>query len=330
MNLQQFLTQATTKTFWDNHPSICFTSTAYPLVFFRFLFARLKNDNVLPGAFSRIFVQDNELAMIQANLCQTILGMQSFFWLGDIGQEKSTKAMQHFYASLYSYKGPNHVAFFIDAELLDTKKSDALKIQLPATVAFQDADALIMLLGINLEQPKKDFFKKFFDQNVTHPLDTCCMLASYLQLLSVKTLDQASGLLSLFTESNPSLFQLSEHFFSKNAKAFFATWEQLSTTYPDIFWITYWNEQLWRAIHTISFLQKKDFVSAKKMSYRLPSRFLHKDWRNISAAELINAYTFLYGMDYALKKGSTFCFCELLYMRYFSGSFAPGKTGPGK
>jgi len=322
MNFQTFLAQAATRTFWEQNPNLCFTGSAYPLAFFSLLFGQLKKLEVLPCPYQRIFVQETELSGLQAALAQSILGMQSFFWLADIEEVKGTKALQQFNSFLASYKGPNHVAYFIQNDAVPTGKTSATKIEIPAMASFEDTCALADFFGFAFDVKKKNFLKKLFYNNVQCPLDTCCMLVHYLQLLGSKSLDEAQSFFAVFTETDPSLFQLGEHFFAKNAKAFFQLWQTISKTYPDIFWIVFFSEQLWRAIHTVTFLQKKDFVAAKKMSYRLPSRFLHKDWQQANVQELIYAYEFLYLMDYALKTGSIFCACELFFMKYFSGAFA--------
>jgi hypothetical protein len=69
-------------------------------------------------------------------------------------------------------------------------------------------------------------------------------------------------------------------------------------------------------------MHQKQFVNAKKMSYRLPYSFINKDWQRVQIDELVECYEFLYQIDYAIKTGSTFCSLDLFFAHYFAGIFA--------
>jgi hypothetical protein len=120
----------------------------------------------------------------------------------------------------------------------------------------------------------------------------------------------------------PSLSALTEAFFAKDAQRFFSLWSALEKEYPEIFWIIFWSDHVWRAYNVIQFLQEKNFVQAKRMSFRLPYSFINRDWQKNSPSELVQAYQNLYSIDFALKKGSSFTALDLFYVNYFNGKFA--------
>lgn len=322
MDFLSFLSQASEQRFWLQRRRFCFVSEAYPLTFFNILFKKLEQKNILPAPYQRIFLESTEKKLLQATLQQSILGSYSFFWLGSLSEERESKSLQELAATLLAYQGPHTVAYFIESDSkLMPKKADDI-IQLQTDLNIESFITLVQFFDITFDAKKMSLIRTLFNHNNTISLDVCWMLINYLELISSKYIEDYTIYLANLVGRAPSLSVLSEHFFSKNSQQFFALWPKIQKEYPDMFWIIFWAEQMWKAHYVTSFLHAKDFVQAKRMSFRLPYSFINRDWKKSSSKEFAQAYTFLYHMDYALKTGSSFCSLDLFYMNYFMGKFA--------
>jgi hypothetical protein len=321
MDFITFLNTAQNKAWWEEKKNICFSGTTYPITWFTQLFAILNAKNFLPASYQRIHLDALEKKILYATFNQSILGSFSFFWLGDVTEEKETKATQELAQFLFSYKGPHHIAFFMSSDSKSLPKKTET-IALPQEVTYEIFIKLIDFFGITLDKKKQTFMSSFFSHASGLSLDACCMFMQYLELINTKQLDEHMPYFSHIAGAAPTLSTLSESFFSKNAQRFFSTWITIQKEYPDVFWVIFWSEQIWKAYHVIAYLKEKNFVNAKRMSIRLPYSFINRDWQKANADELVSAYQFLYDIDYAIKTGSTFCALDLFYMNYFSGKFA--------
>jgi hypothetical protein len=322
MDFATFLSSASKPEFWTTTVRFCFIGNEYPITFFGTLFDTLSKKSILPSPYQRLFLESTEKRLLHATLSQSMLGSTSFYWLGNVSEEKETKGTQETINMFMAYKGPHTLAFFLSSESkFLPKKSDDL-IRMDSMIDYSSFQALMLFVGASLDAKKQSFAKSLFAANTSISLDLCCMLLNYLDLISSKYLDDYTPYLTSLVGSLPSLSLLSELFFAKNTQRFFQVWAQVSKEYPDVFWIVFWSEQLWKACHVTRYLHEKDFVQAKRMSFRLPYTFINRDWQKSSTKELACAYEFLYHMDYALKNGSTFCGLDLFYMNYFMGTFA--------
>lgn len=322
MDLTSFLQSIHSPEMWQQRKNFCFVSNAYPIAWFNMLFAMLNKKNVLPGPYQRIFIDTTEKRALYATFNQSILGQFSFFWLGDISEEKESKGLTELTDFLFSYQGPHTLAYFINStSKLLAKRSTSSIIHLPSEVTASQFADYIHLFNITLDSKKAAFIKKIFSSNASISLDQSCMLIHYLELIATKYLDDYTPFLGTIVGASPSLSLLAELFFAKSIQPFLTIWEKTKNDYPEIFWVIFWSEQLWKAHHVIRYLSNKDYVAAKRMSYRLPYTFINRDWQKTNPTALINAYEFLYQIDYAIKTGSTFCSLDLFYMNYFSGNF---------
>lgn len=316
MDFKTFLSRALTPQFWQQNKNYCFQGSAYPYFFFKMLFPHLEKNNCLPSEITKTWATVLDEKKIQTMLAQNMLGIDSFFWFGDgaaILPEKAKKNLINFFCS---YKGPNSISFFVDLET-NVSNYPCTLISIPATINYTEFQALLSFYEKTIPEKKILFLKKIFTHSSTLPLNTCCNILNILDLVSVHLLDQLFTYLETSLDTQPSFMQLSEYFFSGNAPAFFSTWSKVGPEYPDIFWLSYWSEQIWRAYHTKKFLQKNDFVQAKKIGYRLPYSFMNKYWKNFKLQDLSELHEQLYTIDYALKTGSTFCLLDQFYLNYF-------------
>ncbi len=324
MDLKQFLSLAGSSTFWQQRQTLCFTGSEYPSAFLNAVFRRLETNKLIVPKLQRVVFSCRDKREIYGLLGQSMLGSQSFFMLGNISDERESKAATAFKKYACSYQGPHSLAFFIVTADLPTQPN-AMVIQVPTMLDQSEFILLARWLGYEDIEKKVEIFDKLFSLSKL-PLQECISLIDYVALGSLKYKEALSVYLQSLYAPEANLQRLSECFFAKREGEFFSLWHKVYQDYPPIFWVLFWSEQLWRAIHVVKFMQQKQFVLAKKMSFRLPYNFINKDWQRVQINELIQGYEFLYQIDYAIKTGSTFCSQDLFFAHYFAGLFAKEGT----
>lgn len=314
MKFTEFLKQAKKKSFWDSNNVICFRSETYPLLFCRTLFDHLNQKEI--ASITTLHV-DNRLQLWKT-LQQSFLGGTSFYWLGNVveklkkqKQKKNEPAMVEL---LSLYKGPHRVAFFVPEE--HKPSASALKrmllIDLPDVLSLREINELFLFFGIKRKIPPNI---------VKIDIDTSCMLANYLAVTSARLMGSLNKSLASIISVDLSLYDLSRAFFVKDKTKFFSLWANCNNDYSVPFWVVYWGEQIWRAYNVVRFMRKGNFPAARRFSFGLPASFVKGDWRRCSLKELEKAYLMVYDIDFAFKKGSTFCSFDLFYSNYFLGKF---------
>lgn len=318
IHFQAFLKSFDDPLFWNSSSTFCFQGQEFPSLFFAQLFQYINQKQLLSAPLQNCTLHTMSKDRVQATLAQSFLGSCTFYWLGNLAvAEKWHKELA---LDLCSYKGPNIVAYFTMHDSKIASATNIKFIQIDAVINYELFSYLQNIFGTPLAEKKTALIRKLFKAHPTISLDTACMLINYLELISVKMIPQSESYLFSLISTPPSLSQLSEYFFAKDAEKFFAVWTAVNQDYPDIFWITFWSEHLWRAFHVLRYIAKKDFLNAKKMSYRLPYSFLKKDWQLHTQQNLAQRFEHLYSIDYALKRGSTFPALDLFYVHHFQKS----------
>ena len=319
-----FLSSAATKSFWEQGRVFCFVGNECPHGFFSALMLYLKKNDCFPSSYQRLFFDDQEAHVIGQHLSQSILGSTSFFWLGDVSVTKPSKQEQRLLDFMMNYSGPHTIAFFLSSSV-GTKPPQGpgkVVIQLEEAISASDALHAVAAMGISLDTQKRAIFTSFFSKTKTLSLDAVCRLAMHLDVISLKSLETDPGYIERLIDSPQTLTVLAQYFFAKQAGAFFKIWKAMKPQYPDVFWFTFWSEQLWRASSVIWYMEQKQFASVKRSSFRLPYSFINLDWKKTSPQELAKAYTFLYSLDFALKTSTSSDALELFFLNYFLGKFS--------
>lgn len=317
MDLKIFLQKASSQSFWEQNNPVCFRGAGYSSLFFYTLLNYCSEKQLLPCQRSVLTCRDIDIKISIATLSQSFLGEYSFYWLGDITPEGVAKSKQALYSYIMSYKGPHKISFFISQECVLPKNFAGIYIDIPTvidTICFQQ---LALFGGENFTDQKNEIIQQIFSQNQTITLDNACLLFSYLQLMSIRSVSESVRYLTLIFGQNPTLSQLSEHFFARNQEGFYKLWALLEHEYPPVFWVAFWTEHIWRAYHVVKYLGCNDFVQAKRASTRLPYSFINRDWKKYSPEKLAQYYQCLYNIDSAYKRGSLFCLLDLFYLNHF-------------
>ncbi|KKP22488.1 MAG: hypothetical protein SZ59_C0006G0029 [candidate division TM6 bacterium GW2011_GWF2_28_16] len=304
-----------------NFRTICFTGENYYILFLSRLLSFLQNQNKLPAQYRNLIIDSLEKREIQSNLAQTFLGQKYFYWLGDCMQ---AKLVQKEIDLLLNYTGPHFIAFYLDKEKSASifKSSDKNNLNIIELSDNLDLDSIINILNffeIKLTNKKIALIKQVFlnlDNNIN--LDQLSILVNYLDLIKAEPdINIINYLTLLIGKNSPSLNLLAKYFFEKNAKEFFNIWVQINKDYPDVFWLSFWSEKLYRAYFVVKYLNNNNFAKAKSVSFGLPYNFIKSDWKKNSINQLSSYHDFLYTNDYKIKTGSQFCFLDYFYLNYF-------------
>ncbi len=318
-----FLSQATSKDFWAQANLFCFCGNEYPSGFFSAMMTHLKKNDIFSSGYQRVFFEDTDSNAIGQKLSQSILGNTLFFWLGDITISKPNKQEQKLLDFILAYKGPHAIAFFISkGKSLPIEGKRSIIINIDQMVSASVGIRAVEAMGMIFDTPKRAAFSYFFNKTKLLSLDAISLLAMHLEVMSLKSLESDPSYLDRLINSPKTLTLLAQYFFSKQPVAFFKIWQAMHHLYPEVFWITFWSEQIWRANNVLCYIEKRQFAEVKRSSFRLPYSFVNGDYKKTSHKELANAYSFLYSLDYSLKTSTSSECLELFFMNFFMGKFA--------
>lgn len=321
MNFKNFLQKATEEDFWKSAKIFCFKGSDFCSIFFSELFEFLERDRKLPYSKKNLLAE-NLKSEYHSYLEQSILGNYNFYWLGNLSEHaKNTKLLNY----ISNYEGLHVISFFIPNDFKNFKCSiNAVQIEIDSNIDIEDAKKVITLFSPKMPDKKIAMLGKIFNGKNDIDIDSVCMLINYFELISINALDDSFAYIANIFGSQPVLSQLSNAFWTKNTKDFFNIWKKIESSYPEVFWVIFWSEQVWKAYNVILFLNQNSFVKAKQISYGLPFSFINKDFKNFKLDDLLCLYENLYKIDFAIKKGSTFYSLDLFYLNYFNKNLSSG------
>ncbi len=320
MQLSAFLEQTQTALFSEQKKSCCFSGSKEfePLLFCALLRDFLKKKE---PASTILDVAAHSIAHVYTTLSTSFLGSSATYWLKNIGELES-KEQTALLVFLQEYQGPHQLFFFLP-ELNGAAFSDSwLFVELPSSIEHALFASICSSFGVLLSPKSKQLSLRLWAKHKIVPLETACVIMHYLTVLGSSDDAAVLQLLDNLIDEKASLFTLSGYFFAKQPEPFFNYWKVVAREYQEIFWISYWTEQIWRAHYVVKCMQEKQQLEAKKIGYRLPFSFLQRDWRRVSMPELQKAHQFLSDADFQLKNGSSDLCLDLFFSNFFSGHFA--------
>lgn len=307
MDLLTFLCQ---EHILDPTSIVSFVGKDYSPLFFSTIKQKLKSS--LPVV--TIDSLDNE-AEFKAHLEISFLGTRTLYWLSPDFLDNNPNLLPY----ITHYTGPNIVSFFTQKIKTDTNPNTII-IDIPSEITYtlyiEIFTALYPLHAKKSNILVKDIFKKYSSLS----LDSSYLLMHYCILIGNKSDTFIPEWLTSIIHPEKSLFILSTYFFAKKGPAFFELWNSISDDYSELFWTTYWSEQLFKAHAFITLNNAQNYLQAKRMAYRLPFSFIQKDWKTITIQELRNAHHHLYTLDWNLKNGLS-SNLELFYLQFFLNKF---------
>ncbi|BDC34284.1 hypothetical protein Noda2021_02420 [Candidatus Dependentiae bacterium Noda2021] len=315
IQLAQFLNSSNTSVNTANR-TICFTSSA-PLIPLQLIqetvyyLARKSELEVVRMSLS----SDSDWLF---QLSVTFLGTSRLYWITDLENQKN---ITHVLFHLDNYQGPHRVVTYVPTEMIEKiNLKNIVIVELPAEIDKKLFTSLALVLyGIDGKTAlPSDVFRKI--EKISS--EQACMLLNYIKVLGSSTHELLdSDWLEKIIVPDRSLFLLSQYFFAKDETQFFYQWKKIKYDYSDLFWISFWADQLWRAYYIVLFNKKNLTATIKKMSYRLPFSFVQRQWKNYDCLELSKAHNYLYLAEYNIKNGGTMEIIEAFYGAYFCNNF---------
>ena len=313
MNLEQFLKKDNFDQLFSHSTPVIFSGDLlYPSLFFRLLFDYVKKRSI---SVVKLDVLQG-LASIQAQLETSLLGNSTFYWLANV-QQLQSKQKEALLAYIQRYNGPNSIGFFLEKV---PKFKNKNIIELSPQLSLIQAQQAASFFGFNSKRQQL-FIKKAFQFLQSIPLDQFFLLLEYSTLVSIESDEFFNQWLEAIVPTNQSLFTLSSFFFSKQPAEFFSYWHKINNNYSLPFWIVFWSEQLYKAHWYCFYLKQKNRLSARKIGYRLPFRFLQQEWKQYDNNQLVNAHNFLYTLDFHIKNGSDDFGLEVFYSKFMTDQF---------
>ena len=303
---------------FEKHAVFCFNGSSYPLLFFSFLFSHVRKQH--PELIKTIDLSMTKKSVVKAQLQTPFLGERVLYWLRSFPDCNRTD-QRDWLSYIQQYQGPNAIVFFLTGAAPKKTPAQWLQIEVPEQINNKFFLALVLFLYGTHSARAQSFARDLFARHKTIPLDTACLLAHYATLTGKNTQVFFEQWLDNILMPESSLFSLSQHFFAKQDRRFFAQWARMHEQYVPQFWISFWSEQLWRASMFAHLAQAGKYAEAKKIGFRLPFSFLRGDWKKHSVSELKNAHQFIYSIDYQLKHGGTAVSFDLFYNKFFLGQF---------
>lgn len=318
IDLHTFLTSVQKKRHLTNKRLLLFHGTVYSGSFFSYLIHYLRQQQLWP-LVEMLDLNDIGLDKLFAKIETSFLGMSGLYWVKNVDQLKS-KDRTFLLKYLSEYAGNNTIALWIGKNSISGLKDKFALVQIPDW-----CDQRLFTLWSQFFCTESRLCKKFveviFKKQRRLSLDEACLLLHYLDILGSVAIEFVDQQLDDLLSTQRSFFALSEHFFCKNATSFYQERLRIGQKYPDLFWLSFWTEQIWRAYYSVLFMKRKQFALAKKAAYRLPFSFLQNRWQTYSLTELRNVYQYLYSLDFKLKNGAAKGELDLFYTRFFLKRF---------
>lgn len=313
MSIKKFLAERAAGQLTTNTQYI-FVGTSYPWLFCSHCLSLF----VKNAGRSKATIIDAEVvdfADIERQLGMSFLGSREFFWLGDLTR-LSLSVQKQLFAFLSHYEGPHQVGCFINEKQLDNKQEIGRELVFcDELLSPQDVKLLWQLF---FPEFLFDDFLKRLDQDIT--VEYAMLKGLYLYVGGISGEKALEAWRPYFVTIEHSLFKVAQYFFAKDKASFLPLWYAVKDEYPPEFWIAYWSEQLWQAHAYVSRALKGDLTLEKKGN-RLPFSFIQRDWRRYKLNEFAVAHALLYGIDCALKNGSSDAGIDLFVLRFITGSF---------
>lgn len=286
---------------WSKKSVIAFSSPAFPISFVSALVESL--ESVVPYTITRVDMLQQDFAAVKSSLETSFLGQQCIYYLGDIDMLPAKKK-EAWNTYIASYQGPHCI--IVHSSKLESKLPKQKQIVLPEWIDQKEHMHLVELLWDKQQQARGKLLSEHaFKACGRMTLDQAYLLTQYSILLGGNIKDFLEAWLPLIIPSQNSLYDISSALLSGKRDEFIRQYQSVQEVYPLPFWVSYWSEQLFRAIYYIEYKKNNMHQDSKQIGYRLPFTFLQSGWRSASSERLKKGYQALYQIDYTFKNGGS-------------------------
>lgn len=281
---------------------LLFQGIEYPPLFFSYFVQQYLTDNS-DYMYQQIDTANLSEAQIQSQLVTTFLGQKCIYWFGNCSSLKPKQ--KEFWIKYFSeYTGPHKIIAFFDDKIKINEKHVNL-IEIKKQYTFDDVKSLFAQIA-DVSPAKMAFFlSKIYRIKKSFSLDELFLLKDYVGVMGAKSEDFYKLWLNRLVVADESLYTLSQLFFEKKKHQFFDLWFQMKESYSEMFWVSFWSEQLYKAYFFIVFTKAKKFTEAKKVSFGLPFQFMKQTYAQCRLKDLSFLHQKIYQVDLDLKTGGS-------------------------
>jgi len=284
----------------------------YPILFFSLL---AQTNHRPQGHTTTLDLQEIDMQAAMSAVQTSFLGNHTVYWLKKL-PEIPVKQRTVWANYLQDYRGPNLLICCVDQQTNITPTA-GMVFDLPHTIGRDDFFVLYGLMACDITKAQRQFIEQVYGMHESLPLEAACLIIRYMSVVGSGGHEFITTWLSSIIVPEKSLFTLSQYLFARDSKKFFSYWTRIGKDYSEVFWISFWSEQLWRASLFIMLTKAGKPIEARKMAFRLPFSFIQKDYQFLSLADLYSAHDHLNSADFALKNGGGVLALDLFYTRFF-------------
>jgi hypothetical protein len=233
----------------------------------------------------------------------SFLGQGKYYWLGYL-DDYAPKKKQEILNYILNYQGPHTVSIFIENDTAQKINKNNFNLIDLSLVDLQAFASVLPWLG----SEKKQYFKK------ASSVDQAVLWQEYSYLVK----ENITNLIEEWPlqQTDESFFNLAKYFFKKDSKNFFSLLHKLQDNYTAQFYISYFTDQLFRAIFYCYYRQNNMLEQAKAISYKLPYNLLQNEWQNLDIKHLQSKLIELYEIDFQIKNGGSSYLLDSWFLDY--------------
>lgn len=297
MNVQGFLQNYSTLFTSENDKVIVFKGHAYAPLFFSLVVEKIKQDQskMFKNAFDVMDVAD-----LFSQLSTSFLGSVGIYWLGNISRFKPTQ-QKKVIQFLKKYEGPHKVILY-SSEKTAFVPNHGIVIEMEKEYLYESVKSISSLY------PEKNvtgiiyFLRAMFQKKRKYSLEELCLLLQYQAVLGKNKDLFLEQWFSKLAVDDFSLFHVSELFFAKKNDEFVEYWNVVFPRYSEMFWVSFWSDQFFKA-YCYVFQKQQGKIVSKYETYGLPFSFLRFDWKKHNLETLQKCHQKIYQVDAVLKTG---------------------------
>jgi hypothetical protein len=317
MEHSKYITQALSALRNQQTSVIVFKAPAYSHIFFMQFFETIKTQESID--IKTIDIQSGDF-IFKSQLSTSFLGMECIYWLGDVSVLK-TKQKDDLLTYITKYQGPHKIIVFVDEKSEIVENVHLIVLHIQDKYFAQDAKSLWINQDSKQAQKTTMFLQEIYKIKNSFTLDELCLLKNYQDLIAGDAKEFYGSWIQRLVIPDTSLFTLSQLLFEKKEEAFFKLWLAIKPLYADMFWISFWSDQLYRAYFFIAFTQQANFAAVKQVSFGLSFSFMKQSYKQYQLDELQRFHQAFYAIDTALKNGGNSYQIDQVYVDFFAGKF---------
>ena len=299
MNVQSFLQNYTSGYASEKEKVIVLKGYEYTPLFFSILLEKIKEN---PDQTVKVVSEEIDIVSLFSQLSTSFLGSTAVYWLSNVSHYKPAQ-QKKLLQFLQTYQGPHVVMLYISDKIVLNPEHGVL-VEMEKEYAYDSVKAIASLYSEQNLTGIIYFLRMLFQKKKMYGLEELCLLLQYQMVLGKNQDLFFEQWFAKLTMDDYSLFYVSELFFAKKNDAFVEYWDGVFNQYSEMFWVSFWSDQLYKA-YCYTFQMQQGRIVSKYETYGLPFSFLKFDWKKHSLEHLQKSHQKIYQVDFALKNGAS-------------------------